>query len=180
MKSDARIAMLIAPKGFQDIEFSVPRNFFMQKGATVDVYSTVKGTATGSFGSTFAVEHSLKDLNVNQYDAIVFIGGPGTPILRAHPNSVKIAKEAYDSGKIVGAICWSPTILANAGILGGKSFTVWIGTDPEYKMKTDEYISSKGGNYTADDVTIDGNIVTANGPMAAQEYAEKLWQLIIR
>jgi len=174
-----KIAMIISPKGYQDTEFGTPYKYFKDQGATVDVYSTKKGTAYGSVGGTFNVEHSLSELNASNYNAIVFVGGPGTPLLRSDSYSVKIAKDAIAVGKILGAICWSPTILAKAGLLKGKNATVWYGPDSEFSMLTSEYLEEQGAKYTGQDVTIDGNIITANGPLAAQKYAESLWKKLI-
>jgi protease I len=171
-----KIAMIISPKGYQDVEFGTPYKYFRDNGATVDVYSTKKGIAFGSVGGTFNVEHTLNELNASNYNAIVFIGGPGTPLLRSDNNSVKVAKDAISSGKILGAICWSPTILAKAGLLKGKNATVWYGPDPEFGMLTSEYLEQNGAKYTGQDVTVDGNIITANGPLAAQQYAEAIWK----
>jgi len=70
---------------------------------------------------------------VSNYNAIVFVGGPGTPLLRNIVILQKIAKDAVASGKILGAICWSPTILAKAGLLKGKNATVWYG--PESRIE---------------------------------------------
>jgi protease I len=174
-----KIAMIISPKGYQDTEFGVPYKYFKDHGATVDVYSTKKGTALGSLGGTFNVEHTLNELNASNYNAIVFIGGPGTPIVRSDNNSVKIAKDTIASGKILGAICWSPTILAKAGVLKGKNATVWYGPDSELGMLTSEYLEEQGAKYTGQDATVDGNIITANGPAAAQKYAEEIWKKLI-
>jgi protease I len=171
-----KIAMIIAPKGYQDTEFGVPYKYFKDQGATVDVYSTKKGTASGALGGTFNVEHTLSELNVNNYIAIVFVGGPGTPIVRSDNNSTRIAKDTITSGKILAAICWSPTILAKAGVLKGKNATVWYGPDSELGMLTSEYLEEQGARYTGQDVTVDGNIITANGPSTAKKYAEEIWK----
>lgn len=171
-----KIAMIIAPKGYQDVEFGTPYRYFKDKGATVDVYSTKKGTAVGSLGGTFNVEHTLSELNVSNYNAIVFIGGPGTPLVRSDNNSGRIAKETVAANKTLGAICWSPTILAKAGLLKGKNATVWYGPDSEFEMLTSEYLAEQGAKYTGQDVTVDGNIITADGPPAAQKYAEAIWK----
>lgn len=171
-----KIAMIISPKGYQDTEFGTPYRYFRDQGATVDVYSTKKGTAYGSVGGTFNVEHTLNELNASNYNAVVFIGGPGTPLVRSDSNSVKIAKDTINSGKILGAICWSPTILAKAGVLQGKNATVWYGPDAELGMLTSEFLEEQGAKYTGQDVTVDGNIITADGPSSAQKYAEAIWK----
>lgn len=173
-----KIAMIIGHKGYQDTEFGTPHKYFKEQGAQVDVYSTKKGLATGSINSSFNVEHTLNELNVKDYNAIVFVGGPGTLLVRNDSNSSKIAKEAIANNKILAAICWSPTVLAKAGVLKGKNATVWYGPDAEYEMLTSEYLQEQGAKYTGQDVTVDGNIITANGPKAAQQYAEAIWKKI--
>jgi protease I len=174
-----KIAMIIAPKGYQDVEFGTPYRYFKDQGATVDVYSTKKGMAAGALGGTFYVTHTLDELNVDNYNAIVFVGGPGTPIIRNDSNSLRVAKDAIQSEKILAAICWSPTILAKAGVLKGKNATVWYGPDSEFEMLTSEYLDEQGAVYTGQDVTIDGNIITANGPPVAQKYAEAIWKKLV-
>ena len=173
-KKMKKIAMIISPVGFQDMEFSVPKQFFESQGINVDVYSTQTGYAHGSLGLRFKVEHALPSVDVEAYDAIVFIGGPGTPLLRKNEYAVYIAKTAAQSGKIVAAICWSPTILAKAGVLRGKKATVWNGDDPEFKMTTVQYLAHHGATYTGEPLTVDGNILTANGPSAAKKFAEAI------
>lgn len=174
-----KIAMIIAPKGYQDKEFETPYRYFKDQGAAIDVYSTKKGVAMGALGGTFNVEHALSELNVNNYNAILFVGGPGTPLLRNDHDSIKVAKDAVTSNKVLGAICWSPTILAKAGLLKGKDATVWNGPDMELGMFTSEYLEGQGARYTGQDVTVDGNIITANGPLAAQKYAEAIWKKLV-
>lgn len=174
-----KIAMIIAPKGYQDLEFGTPYKYFKDQGATVDVYSTKKGMAAGSHGGSFNVEHALSELTVTNYNAIVFVGGPGTVLVRNDSNATRIAKDAVTNNKVLGAICWSPTILAKAGVLKGKSATLWYGPDPELGMLTSEYLLEQGGKYTGQDITVDGNIITANGPPAAQKYAEAIWKKMI-
>lgn len=176
MAKNFKIAMIIGPIGYQDTEFNTPYNYFIKHDAQVDVYSTKKGIAKGVFGAEFNVTHVLDELDVGVYDAIVFIGGPGTKLVRDDNNSLFIAKNAIKENKILAAICWSPTILAKAGVLDKKKATVWQGIDPEFNMRTSAYLEKKGAKYTGTEVTIDGNIVTANGPMAAERYAEAIWK----
>ena len=91
--------------------------------------------------------------------------------VRAEPRAVEIAKEAQGH-PVLAAICWAPTILAKAGVLSGKKATVWKGDDAEYGMTTDAMLERSGADFTGAEVTVDGNIVTGNGPAAAQKFAE--------
>jgi protease I len=173
-ENSKKIAIIIAPKDYQDMEFGVPYNYFLDNHYFVEVYSTKKGIAVGAFGSQFDVEHDLSELDVKKYDAIAFVGGAGTKIVRDDERSIKILQDAVKNDKIIGAICWSPTILAKAGILRAKNATVWYGNDPEFKMLTSEYLEEQGANYTDEDVTVDGNIITANGPKVALRYSQAI------
>ena len=174
MTKQFKVAMIIGPDKYQDTEFNTPYTYLTKNNVQVDVFSTKKGSAKGVFGMEFNVEHVLDELDVGVYDAITFVGGPGTKTIRDDNNSTFISKTAFKENKILAAICWSPTILAKAGVLKGKKATVWLGIDPEFDMRTSVYIEKKGAKYTGADVTIDGNIITANGPLAAQKYAEEI------
>ncbi|MGC8899757.1 MAG: DJ-1/PfpI family protein [Candidatus Micrarchaeia archaeon] len=173
-----RIAMVIAPENFRDEEFQVPYDYFTERGASVDVFSTRKGKVKGLLGTSFEVNKTLNDLNVSKYDAIVFVGGPGTPTVRKEERALEIARKAAEQDKILAAICWAPTILAKAGVLEGKKASVWVGMDNEYGMRTDEVLKKYGAIFTGKGCTVDGNIVTASGPAEAENFAREITKLL--
>ena len=173
-----KVAMIIAPENFRDEEFQIPYDYFTKGGAAVEIFSTKKGTAKGMFGTTVTINKTLNDLDVNKYDAIVFVGGAGTPIVRKEDRALEIAKKAAEEKKVLGAICWAPTILAKAGVLEGKKATVWVGDDPEYGMRTDQVLKKYGAIFTGEGYTVDGNIVTANGPANAENFAREIAELL--
>ncbi len=167
-----KIAIIIAPKDFRDEEFFVPYNYFREKGYSVEVFSTKKGIAKGKLGGEFEVKHLIDELRVDDFNAIVFVGGPGTPIVRDYEKVYEKIKEANEKGKLIAAICWSPTILAKSGILKGKKATVWFGND--FEGTTKDYLEKYGAVFTGKDVERDGDIITANGPRAALDYAKEI------
>lgn len=173
-----KVAMIIAPENFRDEEFNIPYKHLTGKGAVVDVFSTRKGTARGMFGTTVSVNRTIDELNVSEYDAIVFVGGAGTSIVRKEKRALEIAKEAVKEDKVLGAICWAPTILAKAGVLKGKNATVWLGNDPEYGMRTDKVLEKFGATYSGEGYTVDGKIITADGPTNAENFAKAIEKLI--
>lgn len=171
MKLEAKkILMIIAPEKFRDEEFEVPFKTFNDEGAEVTVASLRKGIATGMFGTQFNVETTLDEVDEKDFDAVVFVGGMGVPDVRADKRAVEIAKNSKDH-KVLSAICWAPTILAKAGVVSGKKTTVWFGDDPEYGKKTSEIMEDSGARFINENVVTDGNIVTGNGPEAAQDFA---------
>lgn len=170
MLNGKKVLMIIAHENFRDEELNVPFKQFLGEGIDVTVASTEKGTATGMFGATFDVKYSLDDVNEADFDAVLFVGGMGTPSVRADERAVNIAKNSVGR-KVLGAICWAPTILAKADVVKGKKVTVWLGDDPEYGMKTSAVMEKAGATFVNKEVVTDGNIVTGNGSNAAEKFA---------
>ncbi|MEM3372707.1 MAG: DJ-1/PfpI family protein [Candidatus Anstonellales archaeon] len=173
-----KVVMVIAFEGFRDEEYLVPKQILEQNNVQVITVSTKIGNARGKFGQIAFVDKTLEEINPKDYDAIIFVGGPGTPTIRSHPLSEKLAIKFYDLNKIVAAICWAPTILAQAGLLRGRKATCWIGYDPEFKMSTNIYLESKGAEFVDQPVVVDEKIVTANGPQSAHEFGNAILKLI--
>ncbi len=173
-----KIVMIIAPDNFRDEELFVPKEYLEGKGAEVTVASTKKGTCTGALGGTVEAEKTLGEVNIGEYDAVMFIGGGGTPIIRAEERALEIAMGTAKNGKVIAAICWAPTTLAKAGVLEGKNATVWVGNDTEYGIGTDKVLEKYGATYVDKPVVVDGKIVTAVGPSAAKEFAKEIEKLL--
>ncbi len=175
---EKKILMIIPPEKFRDEELDIPKEYFEGHGVKVIIASTKKGECHGMFGKHIESKLSMKDVKVDDYDAIVFVGGAGTPIVRSEAESTKIAKEGVGAGKIMGAICWAPTILAKAGVLRGKRASVWLGDDPEYEMKTDKVMEKFGAAVGSEGLVVDGKIVTADGPANAKKFAQAIVGLL--
>lgn len=173
-----KILMVIAPENFRDEELFVPKEHFEGKGMEVTVASTKKGECIGARGRSANSDIMLDEVNVGDYDAFVFVGGGGTPIIRKEERALEIAREAAAKGKVLGAICWATTILAKAGVLEGKRATVWDGPDAEFGMKTSEYLEEQGATYSDEGFVVDGKIVTADGPAHAKEFAQAIEELL--
>jgi protease I len=165
-----KILMIIAPEKFRDEEFEIPFRKFVDEGAVVTVASLKKGVATGMFGAEFDVKKTLDEVNESDFDAVIFVGGAGVPSVRADKRAVEIAKNSAGH-EVLGAICWAPTILAKAGAVKGKKTTVWLGDDAEYGMKTSAVMEKYGAVFSGGEVIEDGNIITGNGPAAAEKFA---------
>ena len=106
---------------------------------------------------------------------MVFIGGPGAPKYLDNEISYQIAKDAISQGKVLAAICISPTILAKAGVLSGKKATVWSSSLDKSAIKI---LEQNSVIYQKDSVVVDGKIITANGPAVAEQFGKKLVELL--
>lgn len=165
-----KVLMIIASHNFRDEEFLKPKGIFEKQGFRVTIASTTLNMATGMLGAKVKPDILLKDVNVAMYDVIVFVGGSGATEYIFDPTAQKIAGDAYKQGKLVAAICLGPRVLAEAGLLKGKRATVF-GSEVEA-------IKSKGAIYTGKDVEIDGRIITASGPKAAEEFGKAIVSLL--
>lgn len=155
-----RIAMTIAPVNFYDKEYIEPRAIFTHNKAEVIVASITKAIAIGRDGFKVQPDVVISDLNADNFDAIVLIGGRGViKYLWDNQKLQNLVKDANNKNKVIAAICLSPAILAHAGILKGKK---------------------AGVNYIDKEVVVDGNIVTGNGPDSAKAFGLKAWEVIIQ
>lgn len=161
----SKALFVIAPTNFKDEEYFTPKEILEENNIEV-ITASLKSEAKSVTGKKTKVD-ILLDQATTDYDAIVFIGGPGASVYFDNTKAHSLAKQFNSKGKVVAAICIAPVTLANAGVLDGKKATVWNG---EYIDK----LESKGATYTGEDVTVDGNIITANGPGAAEEFGNEI------
>ena len=160
---------IIAQKDFQDQEFSDPYQKLQEKGVKVIIASKEAGKAIGKFGKEIKAEIAINKVKAIDYDVIIFIGGPGAVSYQQDADAHRIAREAVENGKILAAICIAPTILAEAGVLDGVSATCWNGDGGPGML-----LQERGVNFTNEEVTVDGNIITANGPSTAEKFANNI------
>lgn len=166
-----KVAMVIAFKNFKDEDYFTPRHVLEEAGSEIKVVSDELGMASGVDGGEVEVEIKLSDLNVSDFDAVVFIGGPGALEHLNNQDSYRVAKDIVAQDKVLAAICISPTILAKAGVLQDKKATVW--TSPLDKNPK-KVLEENGAEYQDKDVVVDDRIITANGPEAAKEFGEAI------
>ncbi|MBF0300752.1 MAG: DJ-1/PfpI family protein [Oligoflexia bacterium] len=161
-----KILMIIAPQMFREEEYQRPREIFEKAGAKITVASSSKKISIGKFGMKVTPDILLDEVKVVNYDAIVFIGGPGATEYFESERAMEIANESVKQNKILAAICIAPSILARAGVLKNKKATV-------YSSEIDT-LKTKGAFYTGKEVEQDGKIITANGPSSAFEFGKAI------
>lgn len=164
--------LIIAFNGYQDKEYKDTREILELNGVKITLASNLKGTAKGSLGGNTKVDFLISEVKANQYDAIIFIGGPGVPaVFKENLEAHYLAQEAISQNKILGAICIGPTILAKAGILKNKKATVWSSFTDKSPI---EILKQNGAEYVDQNVVVDGKIITANGPQAAKDFGRAI------
>lgn len=166
------VVLIIAEKIFRDEEYQVPKDILTKAGIKVVTASTTLADAVGKLGLKVKPDILVSQIDGDKLDALIFIGGGGASQYFSDPLAHSLAKQAAEKGKIYGAICIAPTILAKAGLLRGKKATVFHSQDGIEALK-------KGGaNYTAGDVEVDGKLITGCGPEAAERFGNELVKML--
>jgi len=164
------VLMVIALVDFRDEEYLEPRDVFLDVDFNVKVASLELGKAVGTDGAEVNIDMVIEDVMVEEFDAVVFIGGPGMNTLVEEGKFINLANDFYVRQKVCAAICVAPSILAYAGVLDGKIATCWEGSRGA--------LDNGGATYTGESVVADGLVVTANGPDAAHEFGQKIVEVL--
>lgn len=167
--STKKVLFVVAHQGFQPIEYNVSKKLLEEAGIIITTASDKPGDAVAHDGTTVPVEVVLQEITVGDYDGIVFIGGPNTLEHLDNQLSYTIIQEAVAAKKLLGAICVATRIVAKAGVLHKRQATGWDGDNQLSELYRDYTIY-----YAHQDVVVDDHIITATGPSAAREFAERI------
>jgi len=166
-----KVLFLVAPKGFQDEELEKPRKVFEAAGAEVVVASTVTGTATGSGGATVEAS-SIVEARPTEFVGAVVVGGPGAVDFWENGIAHKFFRMTVLDGKPIGALSLGVGLFAKAGLLEGKSATIWVTPDALRALK------NGGARFEKKPVVVAGGVVTADGPASAESFGNIFAELL--
>lgn len=167
-----KILMIIAPEDFRDEEYFQPKEIFEAEGYKVVTASKRTGPIKGMLGGVATSDLALQMVDASEYDCVVLVGGTGAMQYFEDEFVHSLLKKFIELEKVLAAICVSPNILANAGLLTGRNATVFGDDELIANLK------AKGVNYTSLDITVDGKIITANGPKVAREFGKNIVSVI--
>lgn len=160
-------AVLIVPSGnFRDEELFGTQRILKGAGATVVLASSKSGTLQGMSGGIVNSEVTLDKVKVEDFNAVVFIGGTGAVEYFSNSPALAIARQAAAGHKIIAAISTAPAILANAGILKGIRSTGFISERGQ--------MLQGGAKYTGATLERDGLIITCSDFSAVTTFARAI------
>ena len=165
-----KVSIIIASKDFRDEEYFITKEILESKEIIVKTFSDKK-EAIGKFGGEAKVDNLIENLKVNDFDAIVFVGGSGAIELLDNDVSYNICKSSIEEGKILAAICISPVILAKSGVLKNKKSTVWSSNLDKSAIKI---LKDNGVLYEKGPVIVDQNIITGENAESVEEFSNAL------
>jgi 4-methyl-5(b-hydroxyethyl)-thiazole monophosphate biosynthesis len=159
-----KTALVFLADGFEEVEAVTPIDFLRRAGVDVAVVAVGETKmVTGAHGVQVVADWTIAEAGGLSHDAVILPGGmPGSANLAASYVVDFIVREAVVSGKLVAAICAAPAVvLAPKGILDGKKFTCFPGMEKDVT----------GAKWVADDVAVDGTVITSRGAGTAALFA---------
>lgn len=163
----AKLLFVVANVWFQDDEFWIPYQVLSDQGYDIDIASWLGGRCRGVSMKSIDETKAFSEVNAEEYDMLVFVGGGGA-YDQYYKNSdyLELAKKA----KSIAAICIAPTLLSDSGLFVGKQVT---GRDDGFWTQI-TYLKHQGAIYKDQPVVQDWNLITANGPQAAPQFARMI------
>jgi protease I len=167
-----RAVFIIPSQAFHDDELFQPQRALDLAGVQTVIASKKTGPVQGMLGNAAPVTLALNQLRVDDFQAVIFVGGTGVQEYYDDPLAHSIAREAMQKQKLVGATSMAPTILAKAGVLTGYRVTGFVSQK--------ETLQQAGAIYIGIPVERDKNLITSSGPMAAPDFARALTAALTR
>ena len=167
----AKVYVFLAD-GFEDVEAVIPVDVLRRGGQDVVTVSVMDDSQTveSAHGVTMIADTWIGDCDLTDADLLLLPGGmPGASNLYACEPLRQALVNQQEEGKMIAAICASPAIvLGQMGLLQGYRATCYPGFE--------QLLS--GAEYTGELCTVDGNIITGEGPAAAFPFAYALLAIL--
>src|SRR5947209_14470736 len=151
-----RVAIL-AETLYEDMELWYP--YYRLREAGADVFVVGSGSAEtyqSKHGYPVTVDAEADTVTASQFDAIIIPGGYSPDHMRRHPSMVRLVRDAFEQGKVVGAICHAGWMLASANVVRGKTAT-------SYRSIKDDMVNA-GASWVDREVVRDRNLITSRSP----------------
>lgn len=175
----SRIAV-IAAHGFEEVEIVYPVNYFLARGAEVDIISPdwikdrVMAVQFLKPSVWIPVTKNISQAKFADYCAVVIPGGAWNPIImRTDQQILDFVRGAKKANKLIAAVCHGPQVLISAGLVKGKEMT-GVGD-------IREDLANAGARVITDQpVVVDGNILTSRDPKDLAEFSQGIEEYLIK
>lgn len=111
---------------------------------------------------------AFKEVNVDEYDAVLIPGGRSPEYLRNDATVRSIVRAFHDAGKWVFAICHGIQVLISAGVVSGRRITAYEHVRYEVEVG--------GGTYVSESQAVrDGRMVTGQTWQSHPEFYREVF-----
>jgi len=172
---DGRRIAFLATDGVEQVELTEPWRAVRESGAVPSLISLDREPVHAfdhlDRAGSFAVDNTVLNAHVDDYDALVLPGGVANPDrLRTDEQAVAFVRAFVDAGKPVAVICHGPWTLLEAGAVRGRTLTSWP------SLKTD--LRNAGAHWVDQDVVVceagEATIVSSRKPADLPAFCETL------
>ncbi len=153
----AVVAVLIG-EGYNEQEAGSSIEYLEARGVEVIIAGVELTTVTpyDRVRVSREIEVLVKDINLDEIDALVVPGGYAANNLARDDDVISLVREVVESGKPLAAICTGPIVLAEADVVQGRTVTSQSGLQNAFSRANANWISSR--------VVVDENIITSRRP----------------
>lgn len=152
-----KTAFLLYPQ-FSEYEMSVALSILMQGGKPVMTIGVTKEPIKGESGLSVLPDATIHEIVASEIDSLLLSGCMDIGEIIDDSRYTDFIKRITTDETIIASISSSPTLLAKAGILKDKTYTVGL---PEEAIKHLDFFQYE--HYSNELLVQDGNIITARG-----------------
>ncbi len=162
-----RKVLVLAGDAAESLEVMYPYQRLQEEGYEVHIAAPSKkklhfvvhdfeegyDTYTEKPGYSWPADVAFKDVNPEDYVAVVIPGGRAPEYIRNDPDFERIVKHFFAQDKPVAQLCHAPLALASAGVLEGRRTAAYPALAPDVRAAGAEFVDGAG--------VVDGVMVSA-------------------
>lgn len=165
-----KVAILVT-NGFEQSEFTKPREALLDAGANVTVVSLKHGEIQGmnhdKKADMFSVDQIVSEVKSDEFDALLVPGGVMNPdTLRGDDNAIDFVRGFFRDAKPVFSICHGPQVLISAGVVKDRTMTSFK------TVRVD--LENAGARWVDESVVVDNGLVTSRNPDDLPDFNRKM------
>jgi putative intracellular protease/amidase len=170
-KYNSMVLVVVPERDFGDEALRYARSsLYNVHVGTWAVSSTANAEIKGRLQDFFLPDGDLASARMEGFSGVIFVGGEGAMTLASHPDALRIAREASQAGKMIGAWGHAIAILANAGVVKGQRVTG--------ALELRETVEKAGGKFTGAEIEICGRVVTARDDAVGMRFGKALAAIV--
>ncbi len=171
MRLEGKKIIQLVSDDFEDLELWYPVHRLREEGAAVHIVGEKANEKyIGKYGVPVETDYSFKDINPNEYDALLVPGGWSPDKLRRYEEVIDITRRMNDQKKPIGQICHAGWVLISAKILDGVTVTSTPG------IKDD--MENAGAIWLNEPAVVDGHIVSSRRPPDLPDYMREFIKVL--
>jgi protease I len=165
---------VLATDGVEEVELTEPVKALKDAGARVEIINhkkmPIQAFRHHDKGAMIGVDHSIDEVDPNDYDALLLPGGTlNADRMRRDPSVIHFIQVFDKENKPIAAICHAAWELVSAGIAQGRKLT-------SYESIQDD-LRNAGAEWIDREVVVDGNLVTSRKPADIPAFNREMIKL---